>query len=289
MNGSTNDLSNWGRWGRDDQKGTLNFITSDEIISAAGLVKEGKVYSLSMPLDTDGPQWPNRHKTWQTTTLLDVGDGAGFSDDILTMYSHSGTHMDSLCHLWVDHQLYNGFDVREHVTSFGSTRNSIDNVPAIVGRGILLDIAGWKGVHHLKLGEAISALDLDQCAASQNVVVNPGDIVLVNTGWMNIFEQDRALFDSGEPGLDMSTIEWLHEHDISAIGADNHGVEVMASIPPEGLPFHFAAIRDLGLYLLENLKLQPLADDKQFEFLFVAAPLQLTAAVGSSINPLAVV
>jgi kynurenine formamidase len=113
--------------------------------------------------------------------------------------------------------------------------------------------------------------------------------VLVNTGWMSMFEQNRALFDSGEPGLDMSCIEWLHKHDISAIGADNHAVEAIAAMPPSGLPFHFAAIRDLGLYLMENLKLQPLADDRQYEFSFVAAPLPLTSAVGSPINPVAIV
>jgi kynurenine formamidase len=89
--------------------------------------------------------------------------------------------------------------------------------------------------------------------------------------------------------LDMSCIEWLHQHNVSAVGADNQGVEMIATMPPPGLPFHFAAIRDLGLYLLENLKLQPLADDKQYEFLFVAAPLQLASAVGSPINPLAIV
>jgi kynurenine formamidase len=282
-------LKNWGRWGQDDQKGTINLISPDEIKVAAQLVKTGKVYSLSMPLEAEGPQFPGRHKTWQTTSLLNVGEGVGLSDDVLTMHSHSGTHMDSLCHLWYDHQLYNGFDVREHVTSFGSSRNSIDNVPAIVGRGVLLDIAGWKEVHHLALGEAISATDLDQCAASQNTRITPGDIVLVNTGWMNVFEQNRILFDSGEPGLDMSCIEWLHRHDISAIGSDNHAVEVMTSMPPAGLPFHFAAIRDLGLYLIENLKLQPLATDRQYEFLFVAAPLQLKSAVASPINPLAIV
>ena len=215
--------------------------------------KKGKVYSLSMPLDAEGPQFPLRHKTWKTTSLFNVGEGIGFSDDVVIMHSHSGTHMDSLCHLWSDYQLYNGFDARKHVTSFGSTRNSMENVPAIVGRGILLDIAGWKGVRNLSLGEGISASDLDQCAASQNTTIAAGDIVLVNTGWMNIFEQNRALFDSGEPGLDMSCIEWLHQHDISAIGADNHGVEVIATMPPSGLPFHFAVIRDLGLYLLENL------------------------------------
>jgi len=282
-------LKNWGRWGQADQQGTLNLITPEEIRTAANLVKKGKVYSLAMPLDAGGPQFPMRHKTWKTTSLLSVGEGLGFADDVVIMHSHSGSHLDSLCHVWSDYQLYNGFDAREHVTSFGSTRNSMENVPAIVGRGILLDIEGWKGVKNLAVGEGISASDLDQCAESQNITVASGDIVLVNTGWMNMFEQNRALFDSSEPGLDMSCIEWLHTHDVSAIGADNQGVEVIAAMPPSGLPFHFAAIRDLGLYLMENLKLQPLADDRQYEFLFVAAPLPLTAAVGSPINPLAIV
>ena len=282
-------LKNWNRWGQDDQKGTLNLITPDEIKTAAQLVKTGRVYSLSMPLEAEGPQFPGRHKTWQTTSLLNFGDGSGFSDDVVTMHSHSGTHMDSLCHLWAGYQLYNGFDVREHVTSAGSSRNSIDNVPAIVGRGVLLDVAGWKGVQHLSLGETVSASDLDQCAAEQHIEITSGDVVLINTGWMNIFEQNRESYNSGEPGLDMSCIEWLHKHNISAVGADNQAVEVMTSMPPAGLPFHFAAIRDLGLYLLENLKLQPLATDKHYEFLFVAAPLPLTSAAGSPINPLAIV
>lgn len=285
----TTTRTNWGRWGQDDQQGTLNLIASEEIKTAAQLVKHGKVYSLAMPLDADGPQFPMRHKTWKTTSLLNVGEGVGFADDVVIMHSHSGTHMDSLCHVWSDRQLYNGFDAREHVTSFGSTRNSIEHIPALVGRGVLLDIAHWKEVRNLSLGETISAADLDRCAASQNTTIAAGDIVLVNTGWMNIFAENRALFDSGEPGVDMSCIEWLHEHDISAVGADNQGIEVIATMPPPGLPFHFAAIRDLGLYLMENLKLQPLADDKQYEFLFVTAPLPLISAVGSPINPLAIV
>ncbi len=281
-------LSNWGRWGSDDQKGTLNLISPQAVKFAADLVKSGKVYSLSVPLEADGPQWPTRHKTWRTTHQLHFEGGAGFADDVVTMHSHSGTHMDALCHVWYEHQLYNGYNATESVNSDGAWRLGIENVPAIVGRGVLLDIAGWKEVKHLELGEAITAEELDACAASQGVEIKTGDIVLINTGWMTIFETDRERFNSGEPGLDMSTIAWLRAHDIAAVGADNHAVEVMAAIPPDGLPFHLAAIRDLGLYLLENLKLQQLASDRQYEFLFVAAPLQLTNAVGSPINPLAI-
>ncbi|MEM7117227.1 MAG: cyclase family protein [Chloroflexota bacterium] len=282
-------VSNWGRWGANDEKGTLNLIAPKHIRQAATLIQAGKVYSLSVPLEADGPQWPSRHDTWVTTKVSPRGEGKGVSDDIITMHSHSGTHIDSLCHVWYDHQLYNGYEAAEHLTPDGSTRNAIHNVPAIVGRGVLLDVAGWKGVASLQLGEPISATDLDHCAASQNVTIQSGDIVLVNTGWINTFDADREQFYAGEPGLDMSTPEWLRAHNISAIGADNHAVEVIETMPPDNLPFHQVAIRDMGLYLLEYLDLRQLAAAKAYEFFFVAAPLQLTNAVGSPINPLAIV
>jgi kynurenine formamidase len=241
-----------------------------------------------MPLEAEGPQWPSRHKTWKTTRYGNDPEGMGGSDDVVTMHSHSGTHIDALCHVWVENQLYNGFDAVEHVTSDGATRNGMENAPAIAGRGVLLDIAGWKGVDHLGLGEPISASDLDACAAAQNVEIRAGDILLVRTGWMRLFHQDRGRFNSGEPGLDMSTPAWLRKQDIVAVGADNHGVEVMGSIPPDAIPFHLVVIRDLGLYLMENLNLEQLAADQVHEFLFVVAPLPLTAAVGSPINPVAI-
>ena len=280
-------LSNWGRWGSEDEKGALNLLTPGLIKQAAGLVRSGKVYSLAMPLEAEGPQWPPRHKTWKVTRYGN-DPGKGTADDIVTMHSHSGTHIDALCHVWYDDQLYNGFDAGEHVTSDGATRNAMENVPAIVGRGLLLDVAGWKGVEYLDLGVAISAADLDATAASQNVIPQAGDILLVRTGWMRLFESDRERFNSGEPGLDTSTLPWLRQHDIAAVGADNHAVEALESIPPEDIPFHRVAIRDLGIYLMENLNLEELARDRVYQFLFVVAPLTLTAGVGSPVNPLAI-
>lgn len=184
--------------------------------------------------------------------------------------------------------MYNGFDGSEHVTSSGATRNLIDNVPCIIGRGVLLDIAGWKGVEHLGLGEPVTADDLDQCAEAQNIKVHSGDISLLRTGWMRVFSKDRILFDSGEPGIDASTLPWLKDHDVIAIGADNHAVEVLESIPPTDLPIHRHAIRDLSIYLMENFNLEELAADKAYESLVIIAPLQLTAGAGSPINPIAI-
>jgi hypothetical protein len=110
-------LSNWGRWGADDQRGTLNLLTPEIVAAAAGLVRSGKVYSLAMPLAADGPQWPTRHKTWKVTTHTVYPNGRGSSDDVVTLHSHSGTHMDALCHIWYDDQLYNGQPASQHGSS----------------------------------------------------------------------------------------------------------------------------------------------------------------------------
>jgi kynurenine formamidase len=282
-------LTNWGRWGSDDQKGSLNLLTPEIVRRAARLVNTGKVYSLAMPLDAEGPLWPSRHKVWRVMRHHSAGpDGPGSCDDILTLHSHSGTHMDALCHYWHDGELYNGFKTSDYVSSDGALRNAIDNVPAIVARGILLDIAAWKGVEHLNVGQAVTADDLDQCAAAQKTRIEPGDIVLVRTGWMRVFAQERTLFNSGEPGIDETTLPWLKSHNIVGIGADNHGVEVMEKIPPDRLPIHEHAIRDLGIYLVENLNLEALSTDRVYECLLVIAPLRLTGGAGSPINPIAI-
>ena len=283
------DISNWGRWGADDQLGSLNLITPQIVQQAAKLVRTGKVYSLSMPLEANGPQWPARHKTWKVTTHRGVGKtGPGAADDVVTMHSHSGTHIDALCHYFYDDHIYNGYRASEQITSQGVTHNAIDNAPAIVGRGVLMDIAEWKGVEHLQLGEAVTADDLDQCAASQGITIQSGDILLVRTGWIRLFEQDRALYDSGEPGIDSSTLPWLKAHDIVAVGADNAAVEVFALYPPAKLPVHEGAIRDLGIYLMENFNLEALSADRVYECLIVIAPLRLTGGAGSPINPIAI-
>lgn len=132
MNGEAqNKPSNWGRWGATDERGALNLLTPEMIKQAAGLVKTGKVYSLSMPLEAEGPQWPQRYKTWRVTTFRNPPNERGGANDVVTMHSHSGTHMDALCHIWYDDQLYNGYRASDHVTSSGATRNGIHDVVAV--------------------------------------------------------------------------------------------------------------------------------------------------------------
>jgi len=288
MQSSHARLSNWGRWGAADERGCFNLITAEGIKQAAGLIKTGKAYSLAVPLEAGGPQWPTRPKVWKVTEFRNPPIGRGGAGDAVMLHSHSGTHMDALCHMWYDDQLFNGLSAAEHITSAGAGRNAIDKIPYIVGRAVLLDIAGWKRVEHLRLGEAVTASDLDGCATAQQVTVRPGDSVLIRTGWMRVFYKDRALFDSGEPGIDESTLPWLKQHDVVAVGADNHAVEVLKRIPPDDLPIHRAAIRDLGLYLVEELNLEELAADKAYESFLVIAPLRITGATGSPLNPIAI-
>jgi len=226
---------------------------------------------------------------WRTVEFTKNKVGRNSAGDALVMHSHSGTHIDALCHIWYDDKLYNGFETAEHMTSHGVTRNSIDNVPFLVGRGVLLDVAGWKGVEHLELAEPITAGDLDACAAAQGVEIRAGDILLIRTGWINLLTVDRKLFDTGEPGIDQSTLPWLKEHDVAAVGADNLAVEVLDSIPPDDLPIHRIGIRDLGLYLMELLDLNALAEDRAYESFIVIAPLQITGGAGSPVNPVAIV
>lgn len=286
------NIHNWGRWGDDDQLGALNLQTPETILKAVRLVKRGQIYNLSVPLEAEGPQHPMFHKTWQTTFFTTNADPCAFqvADDVLTLVTHSGTHMDALGHCWSDNQLWNGRDA-DNVTSYGVKWAGIEKVSAFVTRGVMLDIARHQGVDHLPMGAVISADDMQACADAQQVEILPGDVLLLRTGWYTVFHRDRVLWESGSPGPDAGCTAWLKENDIMAIGADNAAVEAydMARRSPTSDRLHITALRDLGVYLIEHLDLEELSRDEAYEFLFLAAPLRLPGATGSPMTPLAMV
>ena len=283
-------LSNWGRWGSEDEIGALNLLTPEVILKAFSLVKKGNVYSLAVPLERDGPQSPAFHKTWRVSHFGPRKDpDLHIIDDVVTMETHSGTHIDALGHVWAEGRFYNNFS-DEYASSRGIERTGIENVRHMVGRGIMLDIPAYRGVDHLGPNEPVTAGDLDGAAAAQGITLESGDIVLIRTGWYQVFSQDRALWETTFPGPDESVIPWLKEHDVCAIGADQPSCELRhPAHEGGGLPLHRYALRDLGVYILENLDLEVLARDKVYQFLFIGAPLRLTHATGSPWNPLAVV
>lgn len=280
--------NNWGRWGPDDERGTLNLITDEVVRGAVACVRSGRAVTLGALVGRDGPVFPGRDRTVHVARYL-AGGLTGYADDLLALNTHSSTHLDALSHNFLDGKMYNGVPVAQAVSSAGVTRNAVSNVGAIVTRGILLDIARFRGVDTLDRGDAIGRDELDACAAAQGVAPRTGDVCLVRTGWMTLFAGDRARFDSGEPGLAVDVAGWFHEHGLVALGADNGAVDVLPGEPgvrPFGL--HPRIINQQGGYLLEYLDLAELAAAGRYEFLFVAAPLRVAGGSGSPVNPVAI-
>jgi kynurenine formamidase len=293
-------LSNWGRWGDDDERGTVNLITPERIVAASALVKRGAIFDLGIPFDANGPQ-PGGRRINPVRLMSETGAGQGFrgafhyADDYVFMPLQSASQWDGLAHVFYDDQLYNGFPATD-VGPHGAKHCSIDKLAkGIVGRGVLLDIARLKGVDWLERGYAITPEDLDAAAERQGVEVGAGDIVLFRTGWRTKFvtERDAAAFMAGEPGLGLACCEWLHGKEIAVVASDNWAIEVLpGEIDTEPLAVHMVLIRDMGMTLGEILDLDELAADCEadgvWEFLLAAPPIKFSAAVGSPINPLAI-
>ncbi|TWI54722.1 cyclase family protein [Halalkalibacter nanhaiisediminis] len=292
------NLSNWGRWGEDDELGALNFISPEKIIEAAKIITKGKVYSLSMPIHMH--QTPYDHSLRMPpfhVLTRDGGDyaagvkrpgGLQFSDGYVFLNTHGSTHMDALSHVWYDDQLYNGFS-GDSVKSKGAKFCGIEKVKGIVTRAILLDLPTFKQVEHLEAGEVITPSMLDECAFFQGVSIKSGDMLFIRTGWLKMLEKDPELFESSEPGIGEDCIKWIAEKEIIGIAADNLAVEVKPEERSDAvIPVHMKALRDLGVYFMELFNFEELAKERVYECMFVAAPLSITGAVGSPLNPLAI-
>ncbi len=292
-------LRNWGRWGADDERGTINLITPERIVAATQLVKRGAIFDLGIPFDANGPQ-PGGGRINPVRLMSETGadqdyhGGFHYADDYVFMPLQSASQWDGLAHVYYDDQLYNGFPASD-VSPHGARHCSIDKMAkGIVGRGVLLDIARLKGVEWLQAGEVITPDDLDAAAQRQGVTVGAGDILLFRTGWRTKFvrEKDPVAFMAGEPGLGLACAEWLHARDVAALASDNWAIEVLPGETEDVFSVHKVLIRDMGMTLGEILDLDELAADCEadgvWEFLLTAPPIKFTAAVGSPINPLAI-
>jgi kynurenine formamidase len=315
-------VSNWGRWGPDDQLGTLNYITPEAVTRAAQSIRLGQTISLSIPFDSYGPQGGSGFRRNPIHLMtLDGGDhdlsdrlaGWGgateaglaytargpmhFNDDYIIMPLQAATQLDALSHVYYEGQLYNGYP-SDTVTSLGATRDSIDRVAAagkVIGRGVLLDVARHKGVDHLPARTVVTPEDLDATADDAGVDVFSGDIVLVRTGWWQRFLQTRNGDEWAleSPGLGWRCAQWLSDRSVAAVACDNIAVEVTT---PEWegviLPLHMLVLRDMGMMLGEMWDLEVLAaecaKDRRYDFFLSATPLLISGAVGSPINPVAI-
>ena len=301
---------NWGRWGADDVLGTLNFIDSAKRIEAAALVREGVVVSLAQSFDTNGPQKGWRRRTNPVHTMTDTGvdaergnqgfpHGIGGADDVISMPLQCSTQWDGLGHIFDHGFAWNGRAAGDVVTSEGDLVTGIEHAAAVVvSRGVLLDL----GRHlepetgELPDGYAISAEELDACAAAAGVTIGRGDIVLVRTGRLSRSRREGWGDYAGGPsaGLSLTTAGWLHRTEIAAIATDTWGFEVRPNEfdVPSFQPLHQVVIPNIGLTIGEMWDLDELAiscvERGRWDFLLSAPPLPITGAVGSPINPVAV-
>jgi kynurenine formamidase len=294
-------VSNTGRWGDDDQRGTLNLIGPEAVLRGVRAVRQGVVFSLAIPFDPDGPQTgaiPGRTNPEREMLMVNTaftGDPTDFctSDDKVTMGVQAATHWDALAHVSYEGRMYNGVPASV-VSDAGAARLGIESFGPVVSRGLLLDVARVHGVDHFDTAYPITGDDLDAAVSLAGVTVEPGDIVLVRTGQMHWLRQgDRDRFAHPSPGLSTQSVEWLHDHDVAAIATDTLVFEVFPGENPAVLlPVHLLHLVDMGLPQGQLWSLDELAThcatDTQYDFLLSATPLPLTASVGGPVAPTAI-
>ncbi|MDH5736807.1 MAG: cyclase family protein [Gammaproteobacteria bacterium] len=303
--------NNWQRWGTKDQLGAANFIRPEHIVRAAGLIKHGKVFSLAIPLDNNGPIYPGRLSPHHIMVVTGADYVAGapnaigkmkFADDYIYMPLQGSTQWDALSHAWYGEHLYNGFhesNIKSAPGNGGAGKLGIENVKtAFIGRGVLVDILAYKN-NELSPGYTISRKDIESALKKQQVNVGQGDVVLIRTGVVPAYYQlegpiDRQAFMLGpQTGIGSDVVDWIAEHEVAAVAADNITLEVYPHPDPEKtLSIHGSLLRDLGVYIGEIWWLEDLAEDCArdgvYEFFIAAQPLNIPGAVGSPLNPIAI-
>jgi len=289
-------LKRWGRWGPNDDRGTINFITPERTRAAAALVRSGRTVSMALPLNTAaGPDNP-KPAIHYMTQLGDLGlTEPRFYCDFIGVEFHGDctSHIDAICHCAYRGQLYNGFRA-DTTTSAGAKHGGMEVAAhGIVGRGVLLDIPRLRGVPWLEPGMAILPAELDAAEAAQGVRVGSGDILLLRSGHhrrrLELGAWDAAV---AKAGLHPSAMPWLHAREVAALGADGDGDCVPSPVEDMTLPIHTIGIVAMGLHFMDSLQFEELAaaceEEGRWEFLCVIAPLRLLGGTGSPVNPIAV-
>jgi kynurenine formamidase len=299
--------NNWGKWGPEDQKGTLNYVTPEMIKASAQLVRKGKVFSLALPLDDNGPQtgsfgrYNPLHHMIVDGGDIDAGeqdhlDEVRYTDDAAYIILQSSTQWDSLAHIFHDGKMYNGYGTNQ-VTSKGAKKNSITNAKdAMVGRGVLLDVPRLQGKPWLDVDHAIQADELAACAEAQGVAVGEGDFVLVRTGQMAMCRDAGGWGDYAggpAPGFGVSAADFFCPRNVAAAITDTWGTEKLPNETPDVFqPLHIIMLVNNGIHLGEMWDMEELAadcaEDGVYEFQLIAPPLTITGSVGSPVNPQAI-
>ncbi len=302
------NVSNWGRFGEDDELGTANLITPEKRLQAARCVRSGEALSLAVDFEPDTPQFKASYRLNPQRSMVATGtdvktgrqsaygiEGHGFADDMVVMSLQAATQWDSLAHVFHEYRMYNGRDCAL-VGAKGAEANDIAVLrDRVVSRGVLADVAAQLGVEALAPDHHITVAELEATLAAQDVEVGSGDVLLVRTGHLGRIRREDAwdrFVESDEPGLGWDALPWLRDRDVAAVAADNWAFEVVPSRYHLPLPFHAIGIVYMGLLVGEIFELDELARSCRargaWDFLFSAPPLPFLGAVGSPVNPIAV-
>ncbi|MFE2427376.1 cyclase family protein [Streptomyces sp. NPDC059373] len=294
-------VNNWGRWGEDDEIGTLNLITDEVVRQAAATVRTGRRIPLALPLQQDGVQTgmiPGRVNPLHTMVMLNwemFGPGTvATSDDAVTMGLQAATHWDGLTHVSHSGRIYNGRPADSVTAHAGAAFSGIEKVTSLVSRGVLLDVARARDAQRLPGGHAVTPEDLEAAEELTGTRVRSGDIVLVRTGQIQLcLAGDKHAYAFPSPGLSVRTPEWFHARDVAAVANDTLTFEIF---PPEienlWLPVHALDLVEMGMLQGQNWNLEALseacADAGRYEFLLDATPEPFVGGTGSPVAPVAV-
>ena len=302
---------NWGKWGPDDEVGSLNYLANPQVLAGVAEVRSGKTFTLAVPMGSPSgdPVWPGRSQARRVNTVdaglwmagkgFPIPGGAQYSDDMLVIDVQSSSQYDALGHAWYGDQLYNGYDAATTVGAMSKANIMPIAEKGIVGRGVLLDMAKYRGKKVLDPGETFTHKDLLVAAEAQGVEIRKRDILVIHTGWINsYYAGETAKFQGAgfmEPGLTHSKelVEWFAEMEIPNLVTDTIANEVTLD-PASGLslPLHQALMRNLGVVFAEIMNLTPLAEDcaadGQYSFLYTAAPIKLVNGTGAPVNPVVI-
>jgi kynurenine formamidase len=288
------ELSNWGRWGKDDQMGTVNLITAAKRKAAAALVKEGYSVSLSSDAETvksADNEFPFGHE------MIATGNDSNpmFGMDVYSTRYHGKvlTHLDALSHMFYQGKMYNGYS-QQQVNRQGAQQLAVTAYKnGLTSRGILMDIPALKGVKYLDLSTGIYPADMDAWEKKAGVKVGSGDIVFVRTGrWARRAEKGPWDTEVAAAGMHASCARWFHQRDVAMVGSDTHGELMPSPVPGVAFPVHQLLLIAMGTPMFDNCDLEPLSQEAaarhRWEFLLTAAPLAVPKGTGSPLNPIAI-
>ncbi len=294
-------VSNWGRWGANDERGTLNYVTHEHVRSAAALVRSGRSVSLAIPINKvagpDNPHPPVHHMVMTYDTQFELGEPQ-FAMDYFGSELHGDcqTHIDALCHVAYKGMLYNGKSTSEVTSQGPNLMDILTYAHGIIGRGILLDIPRLRGVKWVEPGEAVTREELEEAEKAEGVRLGEGDIFLFRTGHhrrrLELGPWNCGYDGEGMAGLHPNTMMMLHERKVAAFLPDGDGETVPSNVEGVAYPVHTLQIAAMGMVCADSLQFEELAqvceEEHRWEFMVIMAPLRLPKGTGSLFNPIAI-